>query len=152
MKTSFRVWFKFADNGRYTEHGIHDTLEQAMASTHLGDPAEAYTDISAWTQPASGDTIFLAERITNEMGRSSPWLISKIQVPENDGERIDLAVSVAMEFSSYDGDHHKMWVIDQMLRHLLGDKYDETIARYNGADDDDEDDWERPVWDVGVAP
>jgi hypothetical protein len=35
-------------------------------------------------------------------------------------ERIDGALDVAVRYGGIDGDHHKAWVIDQMVRHLTG--------------------------------
>lgn len=154
MKNGFQVWFKFAENGRYSEHGgVHDTLGSALAATHLGDPAEAYSDISAWRETHDGKHLILNNEITAGMGRSStPWMIAKIEVPENDADRITLAANLAFENSFYDGDHHKMWVIDQMLRVLLGDRYDAAVARFN-ADVQQIDDLEFDgAWDIGVAP
>jgi len=153
LQTTFKVSYKPTVDGSFDEHGTYETLEAALASTHLGSPAEAYTDISNWTE-ANRNTLVLATHITRQLGRRSPWLIETIEVPETDADRIDLAVLLALECSHYEGDHHKMWVIDQMLRHLLGDKYDETIARYNGDEDDveDDDDFDRVEWDTGVAP
>ena len=60
-----------------------------------------------------------------------------------DQERLDAAVDVALHFGSIDGAHHKAWVIDQMLRHLLGPAYQETIRRRSDAD---------YPWDEGIAP
>lgn len=74
------------------------------------------------------------------------------------------ALHVASEYAMYDGDHHKMWVIDQMVRHLTGcpteqrSKVDATGKPYTfdvlGESEayrefvgDDEDDW-----DEGIAP
>ena len=34
-------------------------------------------------------------------------------------DRITAAIDVARE-NQYDGEHHRLWVIDQMVRHLLG--------------------------------
>ena len=45
---------------------------------------------------------------------------------------------IAITNSDIDGSHHKVWIIDQMLRKLLGDDYDKVIS------DDD--------WDCGIAP
>lgn len=36
------------------------------------------------------------------------------------GERIIKALELAMEYGGIDGGHHKMWVIDQMVRALTG--------------------------------
>ena len=55
------------------------------------------------------------------------------------------AISLALRYGQIDEGHHKMWVIDQILRGLLGDaKYEEAIALY-------ENDGEYE-WDTGIAP
>lgn len=63
-------------------------------------------------------------------------------------ERIDAAVEVAIRYGGIDGAHHKAWVIDQMLRHLLGGSYDEVIAE-SCLDDDGNVAYEH---DVGIPP
>ena len=55
-------------------------------------------------------------------------------------ERMESACEVAYDYAQIEGDHHRMWVIDQMLRALLRDDYEQWIAVY-----------EHP-WDVGIAP
>jgi hypothetical protein len=35
-------------------------------------------------------------------------------------ERIERALDFAVRYGQIDGDHHKMWVIDQMVRALTG--------------------------------
>ena len=35
-------------------------------------------------------------------------------------DRIKKAIEVAVQFGGIDGDHHKAWVIDQMVRALTG--------------------------------
>lgn len=59
--------------------------------------------------------------------------------------RAEYAIDAIRRFGSIDGAHHKQWVIDQALRHLLGDEYAEWVANRN-ADKDYE------PWDVGIAP
>lgn len=58
-------------------------------------------------------------------------------------QRIQAAVELGIQYGQIDGSHHRLWVIDQMLRLLLGDKYDEAIAERNGDEYD---------WDVGIPP
>jgi len=58
------------------------------------------------------------------------------------------ALKVLLDNGSIDGDHHKMWVIDQAVRHLAGPFYDELIAAYNNGEDGP-DTYE---WDVGIPP
>lgn len=52
-------------------------------------------------------------------------------------QRNEQALNVALEFGWIDGDHHKAWVIDQMVRALTGGKYPDFV----GED-----------WDEGIAP
>jgi len=59
-------------------------------------------------------------------------------------ERIERAVGIAIECAGYDGGHHKQWVIDQMIRELLGDEYTSFAEGYQeGAEE---------PWDTGIAP
>jgi hypothetical protein len=59
---------------------------------------------------------------------------------------VNAAIAVAARYAGIDGAHHKQWVIDQMLRSLMGtDEY----ASWR-LDRDAEKDYEQ--WDEGVAP
>lgn len=63
-------------------------------------------------------------------------------------DRILQALTIAFEDGQVDGSHHKMWVIDQMVRILAGDNYDALVKRHchgNYGDDTFE-------WDCGIAP
>ena len=57
--------------------------------------------------------------------------------------RISAAIAVADRYGQIDGAHHKAWVIDQMVRELLGAGYEEWVLEYEGEDYD---------WDEGIAP
>ena len=46
--------------------------------------------------------------------------------PQNN--RINLAVSEFDKYGHVAGEHHLRWVVDRMLRHLLGDDYETHIA------------------------
>ncbi len=71
--------------------------------------------------------------------------------------RIHRALRVADEFGQTDGAHHKTWVIDQMVRALLGQRpgYEEPTNEYlswvrvysHGEDGPD-----TYQWDEGIAP
>lgn len=63
-------------------------------------------------------------------------------------ESVRSAIAIGISYGNIDGDHHKMWVIDQMLRTLVGDKYDALIAAHN----DGEDGPDTYGWDTGIAP
>ena len=62
--------------------------------------------------------------------------------------QIMTALDAAFNWGQIDGDHHKMWVIDQMLRILCGKDYDAVIARAC----DGEDGPNTYEWDIGIAP
>lgn len=63
-------------------------------------------------------------------------------------ERIDKAVDLAFRYGGIEGDHHRAWTIDQMLRILLGDRYQEAV-RESCAGEDGPNTYEH---DVGIAP
>ncbi len=62
--------------------------------------------------------------------------------------RITSALKVASQYGGIDGAHHKEWVIDQMVRVLLGDRYESWVKVHN----DGEDGANTYKWPVGVAP
>ncbi len=61
---------------------------------------------------------------------------------------ITAALDVARKYGGIDGDHHKMWVIDQMVRVLTGDAYDTWVKEYK----DGEDGPDTYEWSEGIAP
>ena len=72
-------------------------------------------------------------------------------MPETSTEpqrRIVAAITLATRYGSIDGAHHKNWVIDQMVRLLAGDDYDEVV-RLAKAGPNGPDSYE---WDCGIAP
>ena len=58
------------------------------------------------------------------------------------------ALIFADSYGSIDGAHHKAWVIDQMVRALTGDQYDEWVR----AACDGEDGPDTYEWNEGIAP
>lgn len=63
-------------------------------------------------------------------------------------KQIDYAIELAVRYGGIDGAHHKMWVIDQMVRALAGDDYARIVAEAC----DGEDGPDTYEWDVGIAP
>lgn len=61
-------------------------------------------------------------------------------------ERINKALRIAWEYSQIDGEHHKAWTIDQMVRTLF-----ETEEDYKRWVSEYENDGEY-YWDTGIAP
>ena len=60
------------------------------------------------------------------------------------------AINMILRYGGTDGEHHKQWVIDQVLRILVGDKkkYDEVIKRACEVEDKKN----KHEWDVGISP
>jgi len=91
-------------------------------------------------------------------------------IPNKD--RIEKALDFAIQYGGIDGDHHKMWVIDQMVRALTGcPMVEKTTKDYKGDEYvyetqgesrqykklikdacDGEDGPDTYEWDCGVAP
>lgn len=65
-------------------------------------------------------------------------------------ERIKDASDLAMQYGMIDGAHHKQWVIDQMLRTILGPLYDEWRHKVEHATDEEGELY--PLWDDGIPP
>lgn len=63
-------------------------------------------------------------------------------------ERVLKAVCLAIRYGQIDGSHHKAWVIDQMVRVLLSDRYDDVIAEAKAGEDGPD----TYSWDCGVPP
>jgi hypothetical protein len=63
-----------------------------------------------------------------------------------DDAKVFGAVSIALRYGGIDGAHHKQWVIDQMLRSILGE------ALYVKTMEDHSSDLDYPAWDEGTAP
>lgn len=63
-------------------------------------------------------------------------------------EKIQNALDLAVRYGGISGEHHKDWVIDQMVRVLAGDGYDELVRKAcDGGDGPD-----TYSWDCGIAP
>jgi hypothetical protein len=67
---------------------------------------------------------------------------------ETQDDRVLVALRYAVTYGQTDGDRHKAWVIDQMVRSLLGDDYESFVDRYSEGDDGPE----TYHWEEGVAP
>lgn len=130
MITVYRLWRKTGAYN-YEPYGQHNTREAAMAAA--GNP-----DMDVW-RPVD-DRLVLTE--------GADYAISPRRIAENDADRIELAVNLALSYGQIDGDHHKTWVIDQMLRVLTGNGYEQTIVDYC----DGEDGPDTYSWDEGIAP
>lgn len=65
-----------------------------------------------------------------------------------DAERNQAAIDLAVQYGGFDGAHHKDWVIDQMVRALAGDRYEQIVTDAKAGEDGPE----TYAWHEGVAP
>ena len=57
------------------------------------------------------------------------------------------ALSMIHQYGGTEGDHHRAWLIDQVVR-ILADDYNEWVRKHN----DGEDGPDTYTWDIGIAP
>lgn len=67
---------------------------------------------------------------------------------EHGKDNPEKALRILIRYGGIDGAHHKMWAIDQAVRALAGEFYDELIAAANGGEYGPE----TYEWDVGIPP
>lgn len=67
-----------------------------------------------------------------------------------DSEKITSVIELIFRFGGIGGDHHKAWVIDQVLRIVAGDKYDSLVEEMEG--DPADGDYYYGEWQVGIPP
>jgi len=66
-----------------------------------------------------------------------------------DAAKISKAIAVAVSYGGVDGDHHKVWVIDQMVRALLTEAEYKACVSVACAGEDGPHTYE---WNEGIAP
>jgi hypothetical protein len=70
-------------------------------------------------------------------------------VPDNWSlsDRVSYALEIPIQYAHVEGDHHKKWVLDQMIRVLVGPEgYAEFVRLYDEGEDPD-----FPGWDEDIA-
>lgn len=63
-------------------------------------------------------------------------------------DREERAVALAVRYGGIDGQHHKQWVIDQMVRILCAGDYPRVIREAKAGPDGPD----TYSWDEGIAP
>lgn len=65
-----------------------------------------------------------------------------------DEKRIAKALKLILQYGGIDGDHHKAWVLDQVVRALTGPRYKQWVKEAKAGEDGPE----TYGWDEGCAP
>jgi hypothetical protein len=113
---------------------------------------EQAREFAGYPQPDLWKTIngsfYLNDAITARIGRELLYMIVPVDVAETDAERIEFAIHMAMDYGSTDEPHHKQWALDQVVRILTGDRYDEVVREWCAGEDGPD----TYSWDEGIAP
>jgi hypothetical protein len=107
-----------------TPHGGVDLYDYKVGTCYLDGDGLAREDITMWHVQGKRKAI--------------KHMVAVLRGEDSMESRVSKALEIALEYGLYDGDHHKMWVIDQMVRVLAGSDYDDSLV----GDD----------WETGVAP
>ena len=68
-------------------------------------------------------------------------------------DKIDKIEEIICKYGQIDGSHHKAWVIDQVLRIIKDDDYDDFVKDFEYSDCEGKSTEEQQYeWDVRVAP
>lgn len=92
------------------------------------------------------ESVLIYKNTIPKISESIETVLSMLK--EKDKE-IEKALEIAFQYGQIDGDHHKTWVIDQMVRILTGDKYNEFVKEYETDEETGEKEW---TWKNGIAP
>jgi hypothetical protein len=130
MHTEFELMRKGPGVFTYQTVGMHGTLDGAKLAAGVDWDWDWAGGAGHGGWHADNNVVF--------------WLITERQVPDNDEERIEMAIATGFGYGAIDGDHHKMWVIDQMIRVLAGERYEQFVEEYREGGE--------YAWDEGVAP
>jgi len=68
--------------------------------------------------------------------------------PDDEESPVNRALRLAFDYGTVDGDHHRTWLIDQMVRVLTGEDYERWVEAFNVGDDDPD----ANEWPTGIAP
>ena len=112
----------------------------AAAATETGR-----ADLDRWERVPNNNGWLLDPMAT---GGRRTWGIFERQEAETDSERVQLALELIADYGQDDAAHHKAWVIDQAVRILAGDEYEQWVTEYR----DGEDGPGTYSWDEGIAP
>lgn len=66
----------------------------------------------------------------------------------SDNETIKEIEALIKTYAGFDGGHHKQWLLDQIVRKITGNTYEQWVSEW----EDGEDGPESYKWDCGIAP
>ena len=135
------------DNARQPAHIIDSARLFVLIEQNKKLLETADTCICSWCGMVGDKDL---ERIQRHMGECTARQDGYESQKRADDARVNAAASIAMRYGMVDELHHKQWVIDQMLRAMLGEVvYAKWIEDCNN---DEVITAGHTPWDEGVAP
>lgn len=139
---------KAKENLNFMHEGDYITKEMANSATVL----EEYIKQLEFNVEAAEKEHEHDLKMIDEVKGDAVKLYRKIdelkeEIEEKD-KKIEKALDLIFQYGQIDEAHHKAWVIDQTVRILIKDKYDEWIKNYVY----DEETGDTYSWDKGIAP
>jgi hypothetical protein len=134
VKTQYQLRVRRDLGLPYAEVGSYSSLAEATA---------AYSRAPAGVWDTNGEGTYWPRNHGADL-----VYVSTEQVPETTEDRVQLAQELILDCGQIDGEHHKQWVLDQVLRLLAGDAYGEAIDQYRVGEDGPS----TYEWDEGIAP
>lgn len=75
-------------------------------------------------------------------------VVEDIRSEQEARQRIMKAIEVCFAYSQVDGDHHKAWVLDEIMRALAGEHYGRVVELHNVGEDGPD----SYTWNCGFPP
>jgi hypothetical protein len=94
----------------------------------------------------AGKAIFIAtqEEVAKDVSDKLNWAAERIEELENKEKEI---LSIAEDYGGYDGGHHKQYALNEIVKIITGDKYEQWVNDYENGEDGPN----TYEWDKGIA-
>jgi len=123
--------------------GVEETMEHERVEGRLVPGAEAI-EVADWEEE---QRIFTMPRQCAVVTLVK-YKVTKFKDVEPKEDASVKAIEFAVRYGGTSEMHHLQWVVDQMVRALAGDKYDEIVTAAKAGDDGPN----TYEWHVGIAP
>ena len=139
-----------------TKITLNETLDSANPEESLGFTSgnfckDCFPEFCKYAGQYYHDKTHLGKRKTSEES-ASPGTTKRKRIKEGNNDRKIL--DLIGQYGGVDGSHHKQWVLDQIVRTILGEQeaYKIWVNCYNNVVNSDGEEEEYDEWDTGIAP
>lgn len=146
-----KVYEKIALRAIEIEKIDSEHLDKAVSASLFGALMEYLDEEKARTDVIAEQLVDLTDRIeevADDVEELSDEDLEQSEKELNLALAVTDALNIALKYGQIDGAHHKLWVIDQMVRALTGHNYDAWVKLHCAGSDGPN----THGWDVGIAP